>query len=423
MASKAFGLVQGESDPISYTCTCGAGEKGGSVLLFYRYWSNYPKLPPELRDSACDAEALADWHRELTAKYSLGGKIRIAREGFNITVAGTRGEIESYINECCDHWSFSGISLDTEYSKNEFFKPSEGCACVFNKVASVRVAAEITPMGVEGYLPQKWDNIESLSPSEFHQRCHQEHIVLLDVRNHYESKIGYFIDPHSGEAAIRPPIRRFSQWPQYVKHNANAFNGEGGKQIMTYCTGGIRCEKAVRWMQEDTQASQGINSKVCTLKGGISAYLSWMESEIASGQKQPSDSLFKGRNYVFDARGSIGLPQTGDQPPEPISQCHYCTRPSGQLSKCRSKGCHLVLVVCLDCNEEDVRCCVSCQHMDDSAALGGLKVGPRGICECEREREMLLWGGEHIKRRGRRKAKKIASTGGSNVEVHDPVLS
>ncbi|KAF2671516.1 hypothetical protein BT63DRAFT_353593, partial [Microthyrium microscopicum] len=327
---------QGQSDPITYSCSCKAAERGGEVLLFYRYWTNDPQLPLELRDLA----------------YSLGGKIRVASEGYNVTVAGTKDEIESFIEECCSHWSFTGLSLGTKEARDRFFKPSEGCACVFNRVANVRVAAEITPMGIQDYLPQDWNIIESLSPEEFHQRCHEENALLLDVRNHYESRIGYFVDPHNGEAAIRPQIRRFSQWPQYLK-NAGVFD-PNGKQILTYCTGGIRCEKAVRWMKENTTQS----APVSTLKGGVAAYLAWMDDEISSGRKQPSESLFKGRNYVFDARGSTSL----SHGPEPVSTCHICGQSSSQLNKCQSKGCHLVLVVCLDCSDKDIRCCSSCKE-------------------------------------------------------------
>jgi predicted sulfurtransferase len=389
--SKPFGLVRGESDPISYSCRCASNEKGGSVLLFYRYWSNEPKLPQELMLFASDVNALANWHREICRKYHLGGKLRIAREGFNITVAGTKENIHSYMDECSSHWSFVDLSLHTGDAKSQFFKPSNGCACVFNNVANVRVAAEITPMGVEGYLPQDWNKIESLEPKEFHQKCYEGKTLLFDARNHYESKIGYFIDPHTGDPAIRPPIRRFSQWPHYVKQHAQDIGNEKS-QIMLYCTGGIRCEKAARWMQENIPESN--KPKICTLKGGIAAYLAWMEVEIENRRQQPEDSLFKGRNYVFDARGSVGLPEAT----ETVSCCHSCEQSTINLSKCQSKRCHLVLVVCLDCIHNDVRCCQDCKDIDEGEESRTSVAGARPICTCEKERESLLWGGEQRKK-------------------------
>jgi predicted sulfurtransferase len=411
--TKPFGLPRGESDPLSYACTCPASKQGGSVLLFYRYWNNDPKLPELHLSKAAQPAELANWHETATQRLNLAGKLRIAKEGYNITVAGTREDIDSYVAECCAHWSFSGLCLETNADRDAFFKPSEGCACVFGNVSSIRVAAEITPMGVEGYLPSDWNRIESLPPDEFHKRCLEGNNLIIDVRNHYESKIGYFIDPQSGEPALRPPVRRFSQWPQYVKqHMPQAVGAEGGppKQIMTYCTGGIRCEKAVRWMEE---TSPQINSKITTLKGGIAAYLMWMNEEIKTGRKTPKDSLFKGRNYVFDARGSTGLFEETD----PVSTCHICRLPSSHLSKCRSKGCHLVLVVCPECKHEEPRCCQGCRDKNiDGAATEQAHGGSKPLCDCENERERQLWGGERTKTPKSRRSRKQKLKGLSSCE-------
>jgi predicted sulfurtransferase len=398
-------LDRGQSDPISYTCTCPALSLGGSVLLFYRYWTNNPQLPSLEVERTKDLESLAAWHKDLTENYNLTGKIRIAREGYNVTVAGTSPEIEGYIRSCCQHWSFAGLPLDTDEDRQLFFKPSKGCACVFGpeKKASVRITSEITPMGIEGYVPAEWGNVEALPPAEFHKRCYEEKTLLLDVRNIYESRIGYFINPHTGEPAVRPAIRRFSQWPQYIERHLQDMKVEE-KQIMTYCTGGIRCEKATRWMQEKMGVQGG--QSVCTLQGGIAAYLRWMDEEIKHGRKQASESLFRGRNYVFDARGSIGLDT--NTPMEPVSRCRVCAAPSNDLSKCRSKGCHLILVICTSCEKGDPRCCQSCYEADAEVLL---PTGPRPMCMCESEREAQLWGAQRVKvpksqgwRKARRKA-------------------
>jgi predicted sulfurtransferase len=412
---KPFDLAQGESDPLSYVCTCDAQKDVGSVLLFYRYWRNNPALSEEHMSKADSPAELAEWHEKLTQKLNLGGKLRIAKEGYNITVAGTREEIDTYVTECCTHWSFSGLGLDTKEATDAFFKPSNGCACVFGKVSSVRVAAEITAMGIEGYLPSDWSRIESLPPGDFHERCLQGNSLLVDVRNHYESKIGYFIHPQTGESALRPPVRRFSQWPQYIKQHMEQFNGrkeDEPKQIMTYCTGGIRCEKAVRWMEENTPQS---DAKIITLKGGIAAYLIWINEEIKAGRKTAQESLFKGRNYVFDARGSIGL----DQKTEPVSACHLCQLPSDHLSKCRSKGCHLVLVVCPECEKNDPRCCRSCRDLDgDGISTNQGLDRPKLICDCEQKREKDLWGGERIKKpRGRRSRKQNELGSSDKIDI------
>jgi predicted sulfurtransferase len=380
---------------VSFTCTCSSSSsKDGIVLLFYRYFAASPPLLSQHGSLANDPTILAAFHTDLNQKYSLGGKLRIAREGFNITVAGTNAEIEAYIQECLSHWSFSGLDLDTETKQKDFFKPTlGGCACVFGGTpASVRVTSEITPMGVTNYIPQNWDEIQALTPEEFHGKCcNEEGTILMDVRNHYESRIGYFVDPKTGEPAVRPAIRRFSQWPQYVKRHMTGDRDreeKNGRQIMTYCTGGIRCEKGARFMQENMDKQKG--DKVYTLKGGIAAYLTWMDEEIKLGRKKQEDSLFRGRNYVFDARGSTGLSVgAGDL----VSNCHICGNQSDRLSKCRSKGCHLVLVVCEHCELVGPRCCQSCREYHDLFVSEEQEEHrPRPMCACEKEREAKLWG-------------------------------
>ena len=335
------------------------------------------------------------------------------------------------------HWSFAGLEdeLGSEEGRKAFFKPSPGCACVFGPEgigagASVRVCAEITPMGVTDYVPNSWESVEELSPREFHDRCWEGdepggggRKVLVDVRNHYESRIGYFVDPVTGMPALRPGVRRFGQWPQFVRrnmiasrpemHSSECVDGDKGEkkdavrgtQYLTYCTGGIRCEKGSRFLSENLSSSS--LSSVATLKGGIQAYLTWMDDEIAAGRKKPSDSLFKGRNYVFDARGSTGL-STGEG--EKVAKCHGCGKAEDRLSKCRSPGCHLVLVVCEAC-EVDLRCCGECGVVNGGEERGG----GRGMCRCEREREFELWGDRGVKPgKTRRRKPRTEITGGAD---------
>ena len=394
------------------------------------------------------------------------------------------------MHACVAHWSFAGLDLDLEEEeeenekqeenrkekegkrekrrrREEFFKPTPGCACVFGGTpASVRVTDEITPMGVSKYVPKEWDGVRRVSPGEFHELCwggdgmgeRKGEMVLLDVRNHYESRIGYFIDPRTGKEAVRPAIRRFAQWPAFVRRWVEE-EGDGNpagdsrsrdadeiedeiatkqveldekapRKIMAYCTGGIRCEKATRWMLENAPMRPG--DEVYTLDGGIQAYLTWMADEIRAGRLTARDSLFKGRNYVFDARGSLGLGLNsgggadGDAEEdniEPVAACHMCGTPEDRLSKCRSTGCHLVLVVCECCEQEgDVRCCGNCGELDSKGARS--TEGPRPICLCEMEREARLWGEENGKKgrvkgkgKGRRRGATEREDGGIRIQV------
>lgn len=401
MVTSRFDI--GVSDPVSYDCDCSARHSGGGfVLLFYRYFANSPNLPHSHLPTVGEVDQLAAWHKSITLCLEITGKIRVASEGFNVTVGGTKAAIEEYINVCVDHWSFAGLDLSSFLKRKAFFKPSPGCACVFKPATtcSIRVCAEITPLGITNYTPKNWDVVEELAPEEFHRRCKEEKIVIWDLRNHYESRIGFFVDG-CGQEAFMPQIRRFSQFPQLVK--SGRLTGPSineNKQVLTYCTGGIRCEKATRWIAE-----QDPGKRICTLRGGIQAYLDWMDGEIEAGRKGAADSLFRGRNYVFDSRGSLALQKVSAA--APVARCHVCQQPEDRLGKCVSKGCHLVLVVCETCEANGPRCCESCMNMDTDRAESIEKDTPRAMCDCERQRELKLWGEEHPKR--------VKRQGGSNA--------
>ena len=102
----------------------------------------------------------------------------------------------------------------------------------------------------------------------------------------------------------------------------------------------------------------------------------------------------------------------GESDPEPVALCHMCEIPCDRLSKCRSKDCHLILVVCPNCEDsKDPRCCVNCLKLDSTMEGNDKAVQKprRPICVCEKERELQLWGSapvKQLKQQGWRKRKK-----------------
>jgi predicted sulfurtransferase len=399
-------------DTVSFTCTC--GDPDGLVLLFYRYFARAPELSPP---SSSDLNALVDFHREQTHLHGLTGKIRIAPEGFNVTVAGRRAAIDAYTAACVAHWSFAGLALRELAESKRFFKPSPGCACVFRSTF-VRLCAEATPLAITDYAPSaaSWARVHDLEPAAWHRVAATARgpragaqTVLLDMRNAYESRVGYFVGA-DGDAAVRPLIRRFGQFPQWVRRRWDVDVGAGlaagldetSQQrapvgLLTYCTGGIRCEKASRWLLEQHDAAAAASPEICTLRGGIHAYLAWVADEVEAGRMQPGDSLFRGRNYVFNARGSLGLPGppvTDDvEARNLVARCCACDGPCARLATCRGPGCRLVLVVCEACAAaSDVVCCDDCERVNGRA---GSEDGTR-MCLCERTREALLWTGTTV---------------------------
>ena len=137
-------------------------------------------------------------------------------------------------------------------------------------------------------------------------------------------------------------------------------------------------------MAETLQEEEDV--QVLTLKGGIAAYIAWVDGEIREGRMGAGESLFKGRNYVFDGRGNVGLEGGGD---EVVGRCVRCEGPAEKMRTCRSSGCRLELVVCGDCEGVGVVCCQDCRELDEE-----VREGVRRMCHCERDREDRLWGSD-----------------------------
>ena len=153
--------------------------------------------------------------------------------------------------------------------------------------------------------------------------------VVVDMRNHYEYEVGHF------ENAIEIPSDTFrEQLPMAVR----MLEDSRDRNIIMYCTGGIRCEKASAWMLHN-----GFKN-VFHLEGGIIHYAHKVK-ELNLPNK------FKGKNFVFDGRlgEAVGL--------EVISVCHQCGKPSDTHTNCANDGCHLLFIQCKECSEKMQGCC------------------------------------------------------------------
>ncbi|KAG0338513.1 hypothetical protein BG004_007198 [Podila humilis] len=224
------------SDPINLYCSCDASL--GTVVLFYAY------LP--IRDPL----ALAHLHKTWSTDLGLCGKVKVAMEGINATLAGKVEAVQSYLDQLTSLPEFAPLQLDRptvvlskeaqgmfEKRRYDFFKPSSGCGHVFGGVISIKVVDEICPLGAPelSVYHDPSNKAGKLPPREFHNKLKglegRDDVVVLDVRNYYESHLGHF------PGAVKPPIRKFSSFREYVDRNKDAF---AGKTILSYCTGGIR---------------------------------------------------------------------------------------------------------------------------------------------------------------------------------------
>ena len=158
--------------------------------------------------------------------------------------------------------------------------------------------------------------------------------VVIDMRNHYEYEVGHF------EKAIEIPSDTFrEQLPMAV----DMMKDKKDKNIIMYCTGGIRCEKASAYMLH-----HGFNH-VYHLEGGIINY-----ARQAKGDGL--ETKFIGKNFVFDDR--LGERITEDI----IAKCHQCGKPADTHTNCKNDGCHLLFIQCEVCAIKYDGCCtVECQ--------------------------------------------------------------
>lgn len=295
--------------------TQGRYEKTMKNILFYKYQT--------LKD-------LKDLKEHLLAeakKRKLLGKVLIAKEGINGCVSGEDKQIEEYKKIITNIQGLEDIEFKEADTKHHNFKK------IF-----VRIRQEIVTLKTNTKLENKADYIE---PQELKELLAQEDVILIDARNNYESKIGRF------KNAICPDIEIFSDWPKAVKQLEHLKD----KKIVTYCTGGIRCEKASAYLKE-----QGFND-VKQLHGGIIRY----------GQ-EVGDFAWEGKCFVFDKRGAINIDPKKNS--EDITQCRQCGIPTSNYHNCVNVDCDKRVILCEECIEVLEGCC-------DKRCRGKLRVFPQ----------------------------------------------
>ena len=161
--------------------------------------------------------------------------------------------------------------------------------------------------------------------------------ILIDFRNHYESEVGHFKD------AILPDVDTFRESLPYIEEEY--LKGNEDKNLVMYCTGGIRCEKASAWFRH-----RGFKN-VHQLEGGIIKYAN-------DCKEKGIENKFIGKNFVFDERRGERISD------DVISVCHQCGSPADTHTNCANDACHLLFIQCDSCKEKMTNCCSSdCQEM------------------------------------------------------------
>jgi UPF0176 protein len=175
-----------------------------------------------------------------------------------------------------------------------------------------------------------------VSAKEFNALAEDPNTIIVDMRNHYESEVGHF------KNAILPDVDTFREELQLVE---DLMKEQKDKNLLMYCTGGIRCEKASAWMKH-----QGFKN-IFQLNGGIIEYARQVKQEGI-------ENKFVGKNFVFDER--LGERITDDI----IAVCHQCGQPCDDHINCKNDACHLLFIQCKACAEKYNQCCSeACQHI------------------------------------------------------------
>ncbi|MDH5533515.1 MAG: rhodanese-related sulfurtransferase [Candidatus Pacebacteria bacterium] len=277
------------------------------VLLYYKYVNL--ENPQEVMS----------WQRELCESLNLKGRIIIADEGINGTLSGLENESDKYIRETMSRPEFSDMEWKISYSNAQNFPKMK-----------IKYRPEIVTLGVK--KTGKDVNIDNkahyIEPEELLNLYeNNENFLILDARNLYEANIGKF------KNALTPPIDSFREFPAFAK----TIEDYKDKEIVTYCTGGIRCEKASAYLREN-----GFK-KVRQLHGGIQTY----------GDKT-GGKHFEGEMFIFDDRLHIPV-NTVD--PKIISECKFCNTKVSRYIDCNLIGCPSLFICCSECEEENNGSC------------------------------------------------------------------
>lgn len=277
------------------------------TLSFYKY------------HSIADPQAFRDALYENFERLGVLGRIYVASEGINAQLSVPLANFDAF-REYLDSFDFlRGIRLNlaAQDDGKSFW------------VLNVKVRPKIVADGIEDPAFSVERTGQYLRAREFNELASHPDTVVVDMRNYYEYEVGHF----EGAREVASDTFR-----QQLPMAAELLESERDKNIVMYCTGGIRCEKASAYL-----LYRGFE-KVFHLEGGILEY-------VRQVREQSLENKFLGKNFVFDGRVAE---QIGD---EVISHCHQCGELCDTHHNCANDDCHLLFLQCSRCQSEFEGCC------------------------------------------------------------------
>lgn len=247
------------------------------------------------------------------------GRIYVAKEGMNAQISVPEDQYDTFANyiKGFEHLKDLRLNIAVDDDGKSFW------------VLKVKVREKIVADGIEDPDFDMQRKGRYVTAAEMNALMNDPETTVVDMRNHYEYEVGHF------ENAIEIASDTFrDQLPMAIE----TLKGKEEKNIVMYCTGGIRCEKASAWMLH-----KGFKN-VFHLEGGIIHYAHQIKEASLS-------SKFIGKNFVFDNR--LGERITEDV----IAQCHQCGAVCDTHTNCKNDGCHLLFIQCDSCREKYQGCC------------------------------------------------------------------
>lgn len=248
------------------------------------------------------------------------GRTYVAHEGINAQMSVPASKFEAFRQTLEAYDFMQGIRLNVAVEQDDLS---------FLKL-TVKVRNKIVADGLNDDTFDVTNKGIHLRAKEFNQLLEDPNTVVVDFRNHYESEVGHFV------GAITPDVDTFRESLPIIKDQLEEIKED--KNLLMYCTGGIRCEKASAYFKH-----HGFKN-VYQLEGGIIEYTRQVKDEGL-------ESKFIGKNFVFDHR--LGERITDDV----IANCHQCGKPCDVHVNCANEACHLLFIQCDECAEQMHGCC------------------------------------------------------------------
>lgn len=248
------------------------------------------------------------------------GRIYVAHEGINAQLSVPAENFERFKSHLDSITFLKNVRLNIAVEQDDFS---------FLKL-KVKVRPKIVADGLKDDTFDATNKGVHVNAEKFNQLLEDPNTVCVDMRNHYESEIGHFV------GAVTPDVDTFRESLDLIEEDLKDHKED--KNLLMYCTGGIRCEKASAYYKH-----KGFKN-VFQLEGGIIEYAKQVE-------EKGLDNKFLGKNFVFDHRRAEKISD------KVIARCHQCGKPCDTHVNCNNEACHLLFIQCGECQAKMQGCC------------------------------------------------------------------